>query len=142
MPVALDDLYAQSWNTNFGPNPFEDSSPDYTQNKDDVEYVLFEAPEKNHPPSHKFPEKRGGAQWNSPLKVKKKIMMKTHKKFVMMKQEFPKKPPKENKPKIQTQKTPQNSENTPLQEEPINTRGEKYNLLPDPNPNYSDSYRY
>ena len=23
-----------------------------------------------------------------------------------------------------------------------NTRGDKYNLRPDPNPNYSDSYRY
>ena len=38
--------------------------------------------------------------------------------------------------------TAENSQNTPLQEEPINTRGEKYNLRPNPNPNYSDSYRY
>ena len=41
-----------------------------------------------------------------------------------------------------TQKTPENSQNTPLQEEPIKTRGEKYNLRPNPNPNYSDTYRY
>ena len=41
-----------------------------------------------------------------------------------------------------TQKTPENSQNTPLQEEPMNTRGEKYNLRPNPNPNYSDTYRY
>ena len=41
-----------------------------------------------------------------------------------------------------TQKTPENSRNTPLQEEPITTRGEKYNLRPNPNPNYSDTYRY
>ena len=40
------------------------------------------------------------------------------------------------------QKTPKNSKKTPLQEEPINTRGEKYNLRPNSNPNYSDSYRY
>ena len=40
------------------------------------------------------------------------------------------------------QKTPENSQNTPLQEEPINTRGEKYNLRPNPTPNYSDSYSY
>ena len=40
------------------------------------------------------------------------------------------------------QKTPESSQNTPLQEEPINTRGEKYNLRPNPNPNYSDTYRY
>ena len=52
------------------------------------------------------------------------------------------KTPKENTPEIQTQKTPENSENTPLQEKPINTCGEKYNLRPNPNPNYSDSYRY
>ena len=50
--------------------------------------------------------------------------------------------PKENTPETQTQKTPENSENTPLQEELINTRGEKYNIRPNPNPNYSDSYRY
>ena len=52
------------------------------------------------------------------------------------------KTPKENTPEIQTQETPENSENTPLQEKPINTRVEKYNLRPNPNPNYSDSYRY
>ena len=40
------------------------------------------------------------------------------------------------------QKTPENSQNTPSQEEPINTRGEKYNLRPNPNPNYFDTYRY
>ena len=45
-------------------------------------------------------------------------------------------------PEIDIQKTPEISENTPLQEEPINTRGEKYNLRHNPNPNYSDSYRY
>ena len=39
------------------------------------------------------------------------------------------------------QKTPENSQNIPLQE-PMNTRGEKYNLRPNPNPNYSDTYRY
>ena len=40
------------------------------------------------------------------------------------------------------QKTPENSQNTPLQEEPINIRVDKYNIRPNPNPNYSDSYRY
>ena len=40
------------------------------------------------------------------------------------------------------QKTPENPQNTPLQEKPINTRGKKYNLRPNPNPNYSDTYRY
>ena len=40
------------------------------------------------------------------------------------------------------QKSPENSQNTPLLEEPIKTRDGKYNLRPNPNPNYSDSYRY
>ena len=40
-----------------------------------------------------------------------------------------------------TQKTRENSQNTLLQEEPINNRGAKYNLRPNPNANFSDSYR-
>ena len=40
------------------------------------------------------------------------------------------------------QQISEDGQNTPLQEEPINTRGEKYNLRPNPNPNYSDTYRY
>ena len=40
------------------------------------------------------------------------------------------------------QKTPENSQNIRSQEKPINTRGEIYNLRPNPNPNYSDTYRY
>ena len=41
-------------------------------------------------------------------------------------------------------KTPEiNPENDAQEaEEIVNTRGEKYNLRPNPNPNYSDSYRY
>ena len=46
-----------------------------------------------------------------------------------------------NSPVNDIQKTPEKSQNAPLQEEPINTRGEKYNLRPNPNPNYSDTYR-
>ena len=141
LPVAHDDLYAQSWNTKFGPNQFEDGPPDHTQNNDDVEYVPVEVPENNHPPSLKFLEKGGGAQWSSPLQAKKKIKRKHHKKFVMMKQKFPKKPQMKIHQKHKHKK-PQKTENTPLQEEPINTRGEKHNLRPNLNPNYSDSYRY
>ena len=94
MPVAHDDLYAQSWNTNFGPNPFKDSPPDHTQNTDDIEYVSVDAPENNHPPSLEFPKNSGGAQWNSPLNAKKKIMMKSSKKSKIMIQKSPKKPQK------------------------------------------------
>ena len=101
MPVAHDDLYAQSWNTNFGPNPFEDSPPDYTQITDDIEYVPVEVPENNHPPTHEFPKNRGGAQWNRPLNAKKKIVMKIYKKSKMKNQKSPKKPQKKihQKPK-------------------------------------------
>ena len=141
IPVTHDDLYAQSWNTNFGPNPFEESPPDYTQITDDIEYALVEVPENNHPPSPNFQKMVVGAQWNRPLNAKKKNVIKIYKKSKMKNQKSPKKPRK-NTPETQTQKTPENSENTPLQEEPINTRGEKYNLRPNPNPNYSDSYRY
>ena len=39
MSVAHDDLYAQSWNTNFGPDQFEENPPDFTLNDDVVENV-------------------------------------------------------------------------------------------------------
>ena len=47
----------------------------------------------------------------------------------------------------QTQNSPKTPENNPeidAQEtqKTVNTRGEKYILRPNPNPNYSDSYRY
>ena len=61
MTVTHDDLYAQSWKTNFGPNPFEDSPPDYTQITDDIEYVPVEVPENNHPPSPEFTKNSGGS---------------------------------------------------------------------------------
>ena len=88
MPVAHDDLYAQSWNTNFGPNPFEESRPDYTQITDDIEYVPVEVPENNHPPSPKFPKNGEGSR---PLNAKKKIVMKIYKKSKMKNQKSPKK---------------------------------------------------
>ena len=61
MLVAHDDLFAQSWNTNFGRNPFEDRPPDYTQYTDDIQYVPIEITEKTHPPSLKFPTSSGGS---------------------------------------------------------------------------------
>ena len=54
--------------------------------------------------------------------------------MMMMKQKFLKKTPKENTPEIQTQKTPDNSQNIPLQEEPLNTtyvlKNTTYVLIP------------
>ena len=108
MPVTHGGLYAQSWNTNFGPSPFEDSPPDNTQDIDDMEYVPVDAPENNHPPSLEFPKNSGGAQWNSPLNVKKKIMMKSSKKFEMMRQ----KPPKKLQKKIHQKNKPKKPQKT------------------------------
>ena len=56
--------------------------------------------------------------------------------------EISRKIPEENTPETQTKKPQKTPKIPPLQEEPINTRGEKYNLRPNPNPNFSDSYRY
>ena len=135
MPVAHDDLYAQSWNTNFGPNPFEDSPPEYTQNMEDVEYV----PENTYP-------RISRKKWGSPVEQTTECEEENHEETPQEtcddETEVSQKTPKENTLEIQTQKTPENSENTPLQDEPINTRGEKYNLRLNPNQNYSDSYRY
>ena len=142
MPVAHDDLYAQSWNTKFGPNPFEDSPPDHTQNTDDIEYIPVEVPENNHPPSPKFPKRSGGSPVEQSTEPEEENHDDIQQEIQDEEPEVSQKTPKENTPEIQTQITPENSENTPLQEEPINTRGEKYNLRPNPNPNYSDSYRY
>ena len=59
--MAHDDLYAQSWNTNFGPNPFEENPPDVTLNDDDVEYVPCQVPEINHPASRENSKTSGGS---------------------------------------------------------------------------------
>ena len=54
LPIAQYDLYAQSWNTNFGPNPFEDNPREYSQNTEDIEYLPITAPGNNHPPSREI----------------------------------------------------------------------------------------
>ena len=154
MIVSHDDLYAQSWNTNFGPNPFEESPHESTLNTDNIEYVPIEIPEQNRPPSPNSSKNSGGSpveQTTAPQVENRNItpqeipddtpiMEETHKN---KNNTTEKKTPEntQNVPK-NTQKSPENSQNTPSQEEPINTRGEKYNLRPNPNPNYSDSYRY
>ena len=83
LPITQDDLYAQSWNTNFGPNPFEDNPPEYSQNTEDIEYLPITSPENNHPPSLEISKIVGGAQWNRPLnkiKTTKIMMTKLHNK--------------------------------------------------------------
>ena len=123
MPVAHDDLYAQSWNTNFGPNPFEDIPSDYTQNNDDVEYVPIGVPKNNHPPSLNLPEKSAGIPVEQSTESEEKNHEEIPQETCDDEAEVYQKTPNENLPEIQTQKTPKNSENTPLQEEPRNARG-------------------
>ena len=88
MRVAHDDFFAQSWSTNFGPNPFNDNPPDYTQNTADIQYVPMEAPPNNHPPSLVFPKISGGrgSPVTRPLNPEKKITMKFRQKNMMMEQ--------------------------------------------------------
>ena len=56
MPMEPDDLYAQSCNTNFGPNPFQDNPPEYSQNAEDIEYLPITVPENNNTSSCEIPQ--------------------------------------------------------------------------------------
>ena len=114
MPVTHDDLYAQSWNTNFGPNPFEESPPDYTKITDDIEYVPVEVPENNHPPSPKFPKNSGGSPVEQTTEREEENCNENLQEIQDEESEISQKTPKENTPETQTQKTPENSENTPI----------------------------
>ena len=49
MPKTNDDLYVQSWNTNFGSNPFDDGPSEYSLNTEDTEYIPLQIPEENRP---------------------------------------------------------------------------------------------
>ena len=49
MPIANDDLYAQSWNTNFGSNPFEDGPSEYAEDTEETEYTPIQIPNDNRP---------------------------------------------------------------------------------------------
>ena len=106
MPVAHDDLYAQSWNTNFRPNPFEDSPSDHTQNTDDIEYIPVEVHENNHPPSLKFPKSSGGSPVEQSLEHEEGNHDDIQQEIQDEEPEVSQKTPKENTPETQTQKIP------------------------------------
>ena len=61
MPIGNDDFYAQSWNTNFGSNPFDDGPSEYSQDTQDAEYVPIQIPDDNRPPSLGSSENSGGS---------------------------------------------------------------------------------
>ena len=85
MPITNDDLYAQAWNTNFGSSPFDDDPVENSQNNDDAEYTPIQITDENRPPSPSSSKNSGGAQWNRPLNLKKKRIMKIYKRPMMMK---------------------------------------------------------
>ena len=150
MPITNDDLYAQSWNTNFGSNPFDDGPSERLQNTEDTEYIPIQIPDDNHPPSPGSSKISGGSpveQTNEPNGNHESESPRQSDEDDQTTQKAQKGTKNSSENDIRStpensQKTQENSQNTPLQEEPINTRGEKYNLRPNPNPNYSDSYRY
>ena len=59
MQVTHDDLYTQSCNTNYGPNPFDRNPQDYSQNTDKKDYVPIEVPGNNHSPVPEVSNNRG-----------------------------------------------------------------------------------
>ena len=61
MTIANDDLYAQSWNTNFGAKPFDDIPSDAIHNTEDTEYVPIQIPNNSRPPSPVSSKNSGGS---------------------------------------------------------------------------------
>ena len=113
----------QSWNTNFGPNSFEENPPEFTHNDEDVEYLPCQVLENNHPPSHEVSKTSGGSPVEQAIDLEEEssneIRQETHSDEVNSSQNTQK--DKGATPKERTPKTPENSQKTPLQEEPINT---------------------
>ena len=54
-----DDLYAHTWDTNFGPSPFDTDLEKCTQQEDTVDYEPTYQPEIYHPPAHNNFENSG-----------------------------------------------------------------------------------
>ena len=65
IPIA-NDLYAQSWNTNFGSNPFDDGQSEYLQDTEDTEYIPIQIPEDT-PECNIHPPQEFQNQWWSPV---------------------------------------------------------------------------
>ena len=114
----------------------------FSQMAEDIENLPISVPEINHSPSHEISQNSGGSPVEQTAEREEENNNENPQEYHSNETEVSQKTPKENTPDTQTQKTPENSQDSPLQEEPIHTRGEKYNLRPNPYPNYSDSYRY
>ena len=149
MIVAHDELYAQSWNTNFGPTPFEDGPLESSRNDEETQYFPIQIPENDHPSFFDFPKNSGGCpveQTTVPEETNRDVTPQEIVDDVSITNETQKERSRtDKKSRKKPRKNPgnhRNSQNTLLQEELINTRGEKYNLRPNRNQNYSDSHRY
>ena len=137
--VTHDDLYAHTWDTNFGADPFDTELPNNEQ--DDIqEYVPI-----NHTPSLEISKNSGGApveQTTVPKEITPTENAENEFDAINNQQDL------QPNPTIDAEKSPENTDenqgNEEVQKEkpPTNTRGKKYNLRPNPNPNFSDSYRY
>ena len=147
--VSQDDLYAHAWDSNFGSSPFDPDHEVCDQQEDTVDNEPTPQPKIYHPPALDKSKNSGGIPAGQPAANDKEsqITEKTSSENEIHEPipETSRNPediqeiPTENSPK-----TPEiNPENFAHEaEETVNTRGEKYNLRPNPNPNYSDSYRF
>ena len=134
-------MYAHTWDTNFGTNPFDTELPD-TEQDDIQEYVPI-----NHPPSLEISKNSGGAPVEQTTVPNEETLPENTENEIDANDNQQDLQPN---PTIDAEKSPENTdenqENDEVQKEktPTNTRGEKYNLRPkyNPNPNFSDSYRY
>ena len=147
--ISQDDLYAHTWDTNFGPSPFDTEQDSCDQQEDTVEYEPTAQPETNRPPAHNNFKNSGGtpAEQTAVNDEEPQLIEKTPPENENHEPtpETPRNP--ENFQEIPSQNSPKTPENNPESDaqeadETVNTRCEKYNLRPNPNPNYSDSYRY
>ena len=137
--VTHDDLYALTWDTNSGTDPFETELPDNEQDHIQ-EYVPI-----NRPPFLEFSKNSGGAPVEQTTVRNEGNPTKNaenENNVIDNQQDL------QPNPTIDAEKSPENTDenqdNDEFQKEktPTNTRGEKYNLRPNPNPNFSDSYRF
>ena len=143
--VTHNDLYAHTWDTNFGTDPFDTELPDNEQ--DDIqEYVPI-----NRPHSLEISKNSGGAPVEQTTVPNEETLPENAENETDINDNQQNIQPN---PTIDAEKSPENADEnqeiTPPEDNvevqkgksSTNTRGQKYNLRPNPNPNFSDSYRY
>ena len=151
--ISQEDLYAQAWDTNFGPNPFELTPPNYNSNEEHAEDPTAQHIQ-NHQPTHNNLKTSGGIPADQPAvteitqpndnptpETTEPLQIEEVSEIAPNPSNTSKTPEKTNGETSNSQKTQNTPKNSPKPDAVI-TRGEKYNLRPNPNPNFSDSYRY